>query len=174
MGADAASRIENVTNAAEEGDLEKRDWTPQSIYALGFLSLIYAFNFFDRNLIGLLLPLVKEDFQVSDTTLALISGLAFILFYSLAGVPIARLADLKSRRNIIAIAFGFWSFVTLLSGYVTSVFQLVILRFLQGAGEAGGVPSSPSMVPDMFSRRRRPLAIAIVSGGAAIAGLIFT
>ena len=68
---------------------EARDWTAGSVHTLGFLSLIYAFNYFDRNLFGLLMPLVKADFKLSDTALALISGMAFILFYSAAGVPIA-------------------------------------------------------------------------------------
>jgi len=153
---------------------DHRDWTPRSLYTLGFLSLIYSFNFFDRNLIGLLLPLMKEDFELSDTLLALISGLAFILFYSLAGVPIARLADLKSRRTIIAVSFGFWSLMTVAMGAAANVWHLLVLRFLQGAGEAGGVPPSQSMVSDIFSRHRRPLALAIVSAGSVIAGLIFT
>ena len=153
---------------------ERNDWTARSIYTLGFLSLIYAFNFFDRNLIGLLLPLIQQDFELSDTALALISGLAFILFYSLAGVPIARFADITSRRTVIAVGFTFWSLVTALFGMATSVWQLVVLRFLQGAGEAAGVPPSQSMASDIFSRRRRPLALAIISGGSAIAGLVFT
>lgn len=161
---------------ADEGQsvFERNDWTARSIYTLGFLSLIYAFNFFDRNLIGLLLPLIQRDFELSDTALALISGFAFILFYSLAGVPIARLADITSRRTVIAVGFTFWSLVTALFGLVNNVWQMVVLRFLQGAGEAAGVPPSQSMVSDIFSRRRRPLALAIVSGGAAIAGLVFT
>jgi len=150
------------------------DWTPRTIYTLGFLSLVYSFNFFDRNLIGLVLPLMQEDFALSDTALALISGLAFILFYSVAGVPIARLADLKNRRNIIAIAFGFWSLMTSLMAVAANVWHLVVLRFLQGAGEAGGVPASQSMVSDIFSRHRRPLALAIVSAGSIIAGLVWT
>ncbi len=149
-------------------------WTPRAIYSLGFLSLIYSFNFFDRNLIGLVLPLMKADLQLSDTALALISGLAFILFYSLAGVPIARLADLRSRCTIIAIAFGFWSLMTALMAAAGNVWHLIVLRFLQGAGEAGGVPPSQSMVSDLFSRHRRPLALAILSAGSVIAGLVWT
>jgi MFS family permease len=161
-------------HAAEVAAAEARDWTPRSIYTLLFLSLIYSFNFFDRNLFGLLMPLVKADFQLSDTALALISGMAFILFYSAAGVPIARLADVANRRTIIAVSFTVWSLVTALSGLATSVWQLVVLRFLQGAGEAGGVPPSQSMVSDIFSKRRRPLALAIVSAGSAFAGLVLT
>jgi MFS family permease len=151
-----------------------RDWTPRSIYTLCFLSLVYSFNFFDRNLIGLVLPLMKADLELTDTELALISGLAFILFYSLAGVPIARLADMRSRRTIIAVAFGFWSAVTALMAAVGNVWHLIVLRFLQGAGEAGGLPPSQSMVSDLFSRHRRPLALAILSAGSIVAGLLWT
>lgn len=166
--------VHNEPSLEDAAELEGRDWTPGSIYALAFLSLIYSFNAFDRNLFGMLIPLIKSDFQLTDTALALISGLAFILFYSLAGVPIGRLADVGNRRNIIAIGFTFWSLVTAISGLATNVWHLLILRFLQGAGEAAGVPPSQSMVSDIFSKRRRPLALAIISGGAAITGLVFT
>jgi len=171
----AAGGEEKVDTGGPAVDMSThRDWTPRTIYTLGFLSLIYSFNFFDRNLIGLVLPLMQKDFALSDTALALISGLAFILFYSLAGVPIARIADLKSRRNIVAITFAFWSLMTALMAAAVNVWQLVLLRFLQGAGEAGGLPASQSMVSDIFSRHRRPLALAILSAGSIIAGLLWT
>ncbi len=83
-------------------DSRPPDWTAVSIYSLGFLTLISSFNYFDRSLLGLVLPLIKAEMRVSDTILGLVSGLAFVLFYSLLGVPLAWAADRWSRRNIIA------------------------------------------------------------------------
>ena len=78
------------------------DWTLRSSYTLGFLCLISVFNYLDRSILGLALPTIKVEMQASDTALGLVSGLAFVLFYAILGVPIAWAADRWSRRNIIA------------------------------------------------------------------------
>ena len=150
-----------------------RDWTPRSIYALALLTLIYAFNYLDRSILSLVLPQVKAEMHLSDTALGLVSGFAFVLFYSLLGVPIARLADRSSRRNIVGIGLIFWSLMTSLTGLVANVWQLATTRFLMGAGEACGVAPSNALVSDMFSPARRNLAVAILSSGSAIAFVVF-
>jgi MFS family permease len=100
------------------------------------LTLISVFNYLDRSLLGLALPAIKQEMQVSDTALGLVSGLAFVLIYSTLGVPIAWLADRYNRRNIIAIGLAFWSAMTAATGWVSNVWQLAAARFLMGAGEA--------------------------------------
>jgi MFS family permease len=152
---------------------QTRDWTPRSIYALGLLTLIYAFNYLDRSILSLVLPQVKAEMQLSDTALGLVSGFAFVLFYSLLGVPIARLADRSSRRNILGFGLVFWSLMTSLTGFVTTIWQLAATRFLMGAGEACGVAPSNAMVSDMFSKARRSLVVAILSSGSSIAFVVF-
>ena len=84
-------------------DKRERDWAALPVYSLGFLTLISTFNYLDRSLLGLALPQIKREMQVSDTVLGLVSGLAFVLFYSILGIPIAWAADRFSRRNIIAV-----------------------------------------------------------------------
>jgi len=149
------------------------DWPPATLYALGSLTLIAAFNYLDRSLLGLALPAIKQEMHVSDTILGLVSGLAFVLFYSILGVPIAWAADRYNRRNIIAIGFAFWSVMTMLSGFVVNIWQLAVARFLMGAGEAAGLSPSTSMISDLFRAERRPLAMAIFGTSSAIAGIIF-
>jgi MFS family permease len=148
-------------------------WTPRLGWMVGFLTLISTFNYLDRSLLGLLLPLVKADLQLSDTALGLISGLAFALFYSTLAIPIASLADRYSRRNIIAIGFSFWSLMTALTSYVTSGLQMAFCRFLMGAGEAAGLAPSQSMIADSFTKARRPLALAILTTASAVDALLF-
>ena len=150
-----------------------RDWTPRSVYALGLLTLIYAFNYLDRSILSLVLPQIKAEMHLSDTTLGLVSGFAFVLFYSLLGVPIARLADRSSRRNILGAGLIFWSLMTSLTGFVVNVWQLAATRFLMGAGEACGVAPSNALVAAMFSKARRALALAILSAGSSIAFVVF-
>ncbi|MDX9874498.1 MAG: MFS transporter [Spongiibacteraceae bacterium] len=149
------------------------DWQPRTVYSLGFLTLIATFNYLDRSIIGLAIPAIKAEMQVSDTALGLVSGLAFILFYSVMGIPIAWAADRWSRRNIIAIGFAFWSFMTMATGWVTNIWQLAMTRFLMGAGEACGIAPSNSIISDLFRSERRTLAFAIFGTAASISSLVF-
>ncbi len=149
------------------------DWTLTATYGLGFLTLISAFNYLDRSLLGLALPAIKAEMHVSDAMLGLVSGLAFVLFYSLLGVPIAWAADRWNRRNIIAAGIAFWSVMTLASGWVANVWQLAIVRFLMGAGEACGLAPSNSMISDLFRQERRPLALSIFGTASSIAFIAF-
>jgi MFS family permease len=129
------------------------DWNARAIYALGFLSLISAFNYLDRSILGLALPLIKTEMHVSDTALGLVSGLAFAGFYSLLGLPIAWLADRWNRRNIIALGFAFWSVMTALTGLVANIWQLAATRFLMGAGEACGLAPCFAGPADLWRSR---------------------
>ncbi|MGH8326924.1 MAG: MFS transporter, partial [Steroidobacteraceae bacterium] len=149
------------------------DWTLYTGYTLGFLTLISAFNYLDRGMLGLALPLIKQEMHVSDTVLGLVSGLAFALFYSLLGLPIAWLAERWSRRNIIAIGFAFWSLMTAFTGFVANIWQLGLTRFLMGAGEACGLAPSNSMVSDLFREGRRPFALSILGAASSIAFIVF-
>ncbi len=150
-----------------------RDWHAGALGVLAFLTLISSFNYLDRSILGLALPAIKEEMAVSDTMLGLVSGLAFVLFYSTLGVPIAWLADRYSRRNIIAIGFAFWSLMTLLTGWVASLWQLAAARFLMGAGEACGLAPSNSLIGDVFRKGTRPLAFAIFGTANSIALVLF-
>ncbi|MEP7349777.1 MAG: MFS transporter [Sphingorhabdus sp.] len=149
------------------------DWSFQAVYSLGFLTLVSTFNYLDRSLLGLALPQIKAEMQLSDTVLGLVSGLAFVLFYSIMGVPIAWAADRWSRRNIIAAGFAFWSLMTLATGWVANVWQLTAARFLMGAGEACGIAPSNSMTADLFRAERRPLAYSIFATAASISSILF-
>ena len=146
-------------------------WTPRAGYALGFLTLISTFNYLDRSLLGLALPMIKREMGASDTVMGLVTGFAFVLFYSLLGVPIAWAADRFNRRNIIASGFLFWSLMTALSGFVANIWQLAVVRFLMGAGEACGIPPSNAMIADLVPPRRRPLALSIFGTAFAIASI---
>ncbi|MGH8259349.1 MAG: MFS transporter, partial [Steroidobacteraceae bacterium] len=171
--ASATGANEATTGASAAASAAQRGWSVYAVYSLGFLTLISAFNYLDRGVLGLALPLIKHEMRVSDTALGLASGLAFALFYSLLGVPIAWLADRWSRRNIIAIGFGFWSVMTALTGFVGNIWQLAGARFLMGAGEACGVAPSNALVSDLFPTSRRAMALAILASASSLAYIVF-
>ena len=152
---------------------EPERWsTARSAYALLILTVIYGLNRIDRGVFNLVLPLIKQEMELSDTMLGLLSGLFFTLFYATLGVPIAWVADRWSRRNIIAIGLAFWSVMTGLTGLAHNVVQLAIARFLLGAGEATGLAPSNSMIADVLKPNQRVIGTAAIALGSPIAIMI--
>ena len=141
-------------------------------YVLFILIVIYTFNFIDRQIFGILAVPIQEELGVSDTMIGVMRGFSFALFYSLLGVPIAMLADVKKRTWIIGIALTIWSGMTALCGLATSALQLFFTRMAVGVGEAGGVAPSYSIISDYFPPERRARALAIYSFGIPIGSAI--
>jgi MFS family permease len=135
---------------------------------LTILLLAYIFNFIDRQIIGILAVPIKADLGLSDSQLGLMGGLAFALFYTGLGIPIAWLADRKSRVTIIAVSLGLWSAFTALCGLANNFWQLFLARMGVGVGEAGGVAPSYALISDYFPPERRARALAIFSFGIPI------
>ena len=106
-------------------------------YTLGVLFLVLAFSVTDRYLLSILLVPIQDEMQVSDTAMGFLTGLAFAVFHSLAGIPLARIADRSSRRNLIAISIAAWSLLTALQGLARSFTTLALARVGVGIGEAG-------------------------------------
>ena len=152
---------------------EKARWPWSATWTLVVLTLVSVSNYLDRSLLGLALPAIKRELGSSDTVLGLVSGLAFILFYSLLGVPIAWAADRANRRNIIAAGLAFWSVMTACTGLIGGIWQLAVVRLLMGAGEACGTAPSNSIIADRFPADRRPLALALFGTASPLAFILF-
>jgi len=134
-------------------------------YVLGMLTIVYMLNFVDRQIIAILSPAIKADLGLSDSMLGLLKGLAFVLLYSIMGVPIAWAADRFSRVNIISLALAVWSGFTALSGFAANAAQLAIARVGVGVGEAGCSPPAHSLISDYFPKEKRASALATYSLG---------
>jgi predicted MFS family arabinose efflux permease len=142
------------------------------IYVLGLLLLVHVFNFLDRQILAVLLESIKLEFQFTDTQLGLLGGMAFALFYSTLGIPIAWLADRFNRRNIIAIAMALWSGMTALCSMATGFTSLFLTRVGVGVGESGGMPPSYSLISDYFPAERRGAALAVLGMGVPLGVLV--
>lgn len=126
------------------------------------LSIIYVFSFIDRNLIAIVLEPIKQEFDVSDTVMGAVSGLAFAVLYSAVSFPLSRMADRgTNRRNIIAVCCGLWSLATMASGVVTQFWQFTLARMTVAIGEAGGTSPSVSMVSDLYPPEKRSFVISL-------------
>lgn len=134
-------------------------------YALLILTVVYMFNFIDRQILAILLPAIREEFEVSDAWLGFLTGPAFAMFYIILGIPIARYADRHNRRNLIALAVALWSGMTALSGLVTNFVQLALARVGVGVGEAGCSPPAHSMIADYYPPEQRSTAMGFYTIG---------
>lgn len=137
-------------------------------YALFLLTVVGALNYFDRSIFSVVLESIKSEMRLSDTSIGLLGGFVFVLFYSILGLPVAYLADRYSRRNVIAIGLAFWSIMTALTGMAANVWQLALTRFLMGAGEASNVAPANSLVSDLYSKERRSFVLAVAAMGSTI------
>jgi len=134
-------------------------------YALGVLTVALMFATIDRSILSLLVEPIKRDLQITDTGMSLIIGFAFVFFYAFLGLPIARLADVHSRRLIIGIGIAFWSLATALCGLAQNYWQLFWARVGVGAGESSFAPATYSILTDSFRPDDLPKALAINSIG---------
>jgi MFS family permease len=137
----------------------------QAWYAVSVFALSLLVNMLDRGILTLLVQPIKRDLHLSDFQMGLLMGFAFVLFYLLLGLPIARLVDSKSRRTIIAIGISIWSFMTAACGLARNFLQLFLCRVAVGSGESCTGPATFSMLADLFPREKLPRAIAVLNFG---------
>lgn len=140
------------------------------------LGIVYMMNFVDRTIVSVAGEAIRKELNLTDLQLGLLGGLAFSLFYAALGIPLARLAERRSRVTIIAVVTGIWSFFTTLSGAVGSFAQLLVCRMGVGIGEAGFTPALVSMISDRFPENRRARAFSAITFyvpiGAALAAIV--
>lgn len=141
-------------------------------WTLLLLLFVYTMSFTDRQIIGILVQPIKQEFGVSDTAMGLLTGLAFALFYSTLGIPLARYADRANRRNFVALCCGAWSVMTALCGMAGGFFTLALARVGVAVGEAGGTPPSISMIADHYPAAQRARAMGVYVLGPQL-GIVF-
>lgn len=134
-------------------------------YVLAVLTMVYAVNHIDRQIMVILQHPIQKEFGLSDTQLGLLTGIMFAAVYAILGIPFARWADRGNRRNIIAASLTVWSGMTALSGFAGNFWQLLAARMGVGIGEAGGTPPATAMISDVFPAKKRALALGIYTTG---------
>lgn len=167
--AETSSTQDAPTVVAKEASVSSYSW-----YALGLLTLVYVFNYLDRTIIYILLPLIKREMAFTDLQLAMLGSMSFVIFFTVLGIPFGRLADRAVRKNMIAVGLAVWSLFSGLTGFATGFWTILICRMMVGVGEATLGPAALSLLSDYFPPRVRATVQAIYSSGIAIgAGLAF-
>ena len=141
-----------------------------SWYALGVLTAVYVLNFLDRTLIYILFTPIKKEMAFTDLQLALLGTTSFVIFYTLLGIPFGRLADRRSRKNIIAAGLAIWSLFSGLTGFANSFWTIFFCRVMVGVGEATLGPAALSLLSDYFPPRVRATVQSVYSSGIALGG----
>ncbi|CAG9262967.1 spinster family MFS transporter [Paraburkholderia caribensis] len=135
------------------------------VYVLVLMTIIYALNFVDRQIVAILSPYIKADLHLTDAQVGLLYGTSFALFYAVFGLPLARLADGWRRNWTLSIGLTIWSALTAASGLASTFPQLAAARIGIGIGEASASPAAFSMLQDYFSKARRATVLAIYLSG---------
>ncbi|WP_421932468.1 spinster family MFS transporter [Phenylobacterium sp.] len=141
-------------------------------FALAVLLGAYILSFLDRQVVSILAEPIKRDLGLADWQLGMLTGLAFAIFYTTLGIPIARLAERFSRPWIIAGSMALWSLFTLLSGRAQTFPQMLVARMGVGFGEAGCNPCAHSLIADYTPKEKRASALATYSLGIPIGTLL--
>jgi predicted MFS family arabinose efflux permease len=141
-------------------------------YALGLLLVVMVVCHVDRNILNILIRPIKREFGVSDTAIGFLTGPAFAIFYTLAGVPLSVLSDRTSRKWVLVVGLALWSLMTAAQGWARVFWELTAARLLVGVGEATCGPNSHAILSDYFPPERRATALAVFSLGGHVGMLI--
>ena len=132
-----------TSEATSGGTKSLLDSPTYQYYVLLVLFLGYIFNVIDRSsVLGIVLPSIKRDIPASNLLFGLLGGLAFSLFYSVLGIPLARLADRWSRVNVLTLSIALWSAATAVCGLAWNFVSLFTARAFTAIR-----PSTPPSMP---------------------------
>jgi MFS family permease len=160
-------------SAGVAGSLDSRLASPRyRAYVLAMLVVVYVFNFLDRQIVTILAEPIKVDLGLNDTQIGLMTGLAFAVFYTVLGIPIARLADRANRVSIISVALVVWSGMTALCGLAQNFAQMLAARIGVGVGEAGCSPPAHSLIADYYPPEQRASALSVYALGIPIGSIL--
>ncbi|MGW6513882.1 MFS transporter, partial [Streptomyces niveus] len=124
-------------------------------------------NYMDRANLGVALPYITKDLDLSKTATGLLLG-AFFWTYAAFLPGAGWLVDRYGPRRMMAFAVAAWSIATMLVGAVTGFLVLLLVRLVLGAVESPAYPSSSQIVSRWFPVRERGMAASIFdSGGRA-------
>jgi MFS family permease len=167
--ANADASAPALDTVAASGEAVSRGVLIHATVLLGFVNLFHAL---DRAAMSILIEPIKADLGLTDTQLGLLTGFAFSLTYALFGIPLARLADTRSRVKLLAVCLTVWSAATAVAGFAQNFIQLALTRVMVGIGEAGGAPASVSMMGDYYTPENRSRGMSWYQLGGAAGGTL--
>ena len=142
------------------------------VWLLLILLLTSTLSFADRTVFAVVSQVVKQELKFTDFELGALQGIGFALIYAIAAVPIARVAEHRSRVAIIALSVAAWSVMTAVSGMATNFLTMLLSRAGVGIGETGGNAPATSLISDHFPASRRSFANSVFLLGSPLGALV--
>jgi predicted MFS family arabinose efflux permease len=137
-------------------------------WLLTMLVLISALNLADRQGLAASSQALKLDLKFTDSQMGLLQGLPFAVFYTLMGLPLARLAEHRSRTRLIAACVGLFGVMATLCSTAQGFGRLVLFRIGVGISDGGFAPPVGSLIGDHYPMARRASAMAVIWLGAPL------
>ena len=138
---------------------------------LAVLFLANLFNFFDRAVPAIVLEPMRKEWSLSDLQLGIISA-AFTVVYAVAGIPLGRLADTRSRKTIMGLGLIVWSGFTAAGAAAGGFVSFLLTRIGVGIGEASYAPAATALIGDLFPANKRSRAMGIFMLGLPLGLLL--
>jgi len=139
-----------------------------SYSAVAILTLAQVFAFIDRQIPSMLVEPIKQDFNLTDSQIALLGGAAFSIFYAIMALPIGYAVDRYTRTKVLGTGIFLWSLMTALAGLANSFGKLFGARIGVAVGEAVMAPISVSLVSDSFPENKQGKPMGIITAGVYI------
>ncbi|HEY7798803.1 MAG TPA: MFS transporter, partial [Hyphomonadaceae bacterium] len=183
MGTQTAAAGAATPGAATDGYLTGFGSPTYRSYVLNALLIIYILSFMDRALLSVVARPLKAEIAISDLAFGLLTGAGFAVFYTIVGIPLARMSERKNRVWIIGISLAIWSAFTALTGFsadvviggtviMTGFMALLICRIGVGIGEAGCTPPANSLIADYYPAAKRSSALGYYAMGVTLGTML--
>ena len=137
----------------------------------GLLFFAASVNYMDRQVIGLLKPLLQKQFHWDEIGYSNIV-LAFTMAYGIGSLLVGKLIDRLGTRIGFALAVCFWSVSAMAHAAAGSILQFAAARFSLGLGEAGSFPASIKSVSEWFPKRERAIATGLFNSGTNVGAIV--
>ncbi|MCP4673677.1 MAG: MFS transporter [Desulfobacula sp.] len=138
-------------------------------YVFTVLFLLMMFDYADRMVLSSVQELIKVEWDLTDAQLGMFSTIIWVTVGFLA-LPVSVIVDRWSRRKSISIMAVTWSLACMASRFATGFGQLLTLRGILGAGEAGYSSGAYPLLSAYFSREHRARILGFFNTSIPIGG----
>jgi ACS family glucarate transporter-like MFS transporter len=143
-------------------------------YRIGVVALLTFGTFInavDRASLSVAVPSIIKDFGIDTATMGIALS-AFFWAYALGNAPAGNLADRFGTKKVLGWSAAIWSLFSALTGFAQNVYQIMIVRFGVGVGEASSLPTNTKIIASNFPSHERGTAVAVSLTGIRIGNAV--
>ncbi|MGX5683295.1 MFS transporter [Chryseobacterium cucumeris] len=140
-------------------------------WMLSLVFLATTINYLDRQVMGLLKPVLEKEFSWDEKDYSYIV-MAFTTTYAIGYMAMGRFIDKVGTKIGYAVSLIVWSLASIGHGFVKSTIGFIIARSTLGISEAGNFPAAIKSVAEWFPKKERALATGIFNSGATVGAIL--